>query len=270
MKKFIVLALTLALALAAGASGALADTIIPNSTYVQSYKGHNVYSEPVSHSTPAPNPPGATWYDRIGEENIYETYGAVFSGSILTIYTNWNPDHVGDNTAITADLFLKTGGSTDYNYAVQLNDVLTKTGGLGTFSADILAAGSNPTTSEDLFHDKTNLVYGGRYYSAAGTALLVPVLATGADTNSDANVIWASAAGNSYFPNAAYRIAINLSNVPDIAGTPFCFLWATGTCANDTAKGDPVVPIPGALVLLGAGLVRLAGYARRKRVMPDF
>jgi hypothetical protein len=40
-----------------------------------------------------------------------------------------------------------------------------------------------------------------------------------------------------------------------------------GMFAMDNFKDSVVIPLPGALVLLGAGLVRLAAYSRRKRAM---
>ena len=59
-----------------------------------------------------------------------------------------------------------------------------------------------------------------------------------------------------------YEIAINLAGILD-ANKGFTFLWATGTCANDViqytvAPGAAGVPIPGALLLFGTGLVGLA------------
>ncbi|MEJ2673382.1 MAG: hypothetical protein P8168_14525 [Deltaproteobacteria bacterium] len=61
----------------------------------------------------------------------------------------------------------------------------------------------------------------------------------------------------------AYEVAIDLGDISGLDPGAFDFIWATRTCANDTAEGK--VPLPGALILLGAGLVRLTAYARRRR-----
>lgn len=251
MKKFLVVSVALALVLGAGIGGAWGYTF-PNNTYIEAYKGNSV-SNATGLGTPAPanNPP---WWDVIGNPQIFETYGANLSGNTLTIFTNWGPEDVPTYGAITADLFIDTNLDGTFDYAVQLSAVLTN-GGLGNFNASILGAGV-PTTSQDLFA-ASGLYYGGRYDYATGN-LKVPVLGTGSDTGKTAAVTWA-AAGN----DPDYSIAVNLANVPGFDPTSFAFLWGTGTCANDTAAGK--VPLPGALLLLGAGLVRLANYGRRKR-----
>jgi len=80
----------------------------------------------------------------------------------------------------------------------------------------------------------------------------VPVFATGTGTFVAGLVSWGA------------DPVIDLSLLPEFdMSKGWNFLWATGTCANDTATGQ--VPLPGAILLLGAGLARLAAYARRKR-----
>jgi hypothetical protein len=57
-------------------------------------------------------------------------------------------------------------------------------------------------------------------------------------------------------------IYIDLTQIPQL-GDGLSFHW-TMTCANDVIEGNVPVPEPGTMVLLGAGLLGLGIYSRRR------
>lgn len=62
-----------------------------------------------------------------------------------------------------------------------------------------------------------------------------------------------------------YRIDIDLPGVnADGSWNNFNLFWATGLCGNDVLTGNVNVPLPGAVLLLGAGVARLLASARRR------
>jgi hypothetical protein len=241
--RLVLLALLLPMLLLATATGALANSYdFPDVTDVQAWRGN----------VPSTTSPWVGWFDVIGDEAIFNTFGANLANKTLTIFTNWGPDDVGFLGSETADLFLDIGNTGSWTHAVKLNDVLT---GPGLFdgNADIRAIASSQT-SQELFAG-TGLIYGGRYDEADPKP--VPVLAAG-DVVGQAAVLWALAANE-----ASHSIAIALGDVPGFDARNFAFLWGTATCSNDTMTG--VVPLPGTALLLGLGLLGLVGLGFRRR-----
>jgi hypothetical protein len=240
MKRLTCLALAVFLMAGLAVSGAWAYTF-PNNTLVESYNGHKPYNW------------NGYWHDVIGETSIYETYGADLAGKTLTIYTNWGGAGFTDHGAVTADLFIDTNLNGTWDAAIRLD---------GANQGKIYY---NPAfkTSEDFFASQTSLVYGGRYDPSAPKP--VPAQATSNPDPTDTSLVtWTHLTGN---PN--WSIAINLTNVNDFDPNRFAFIWATGTCANDTAEGHvgifgSQVPLPSTLLLLGSGLVGLACLGGRK------
>jgi hypothetical protein len=243
--RLLLLALLLPMLLLSTAAGALANSYdFPDVTDVEAWRGN------------APRTSGSWvgWFDVIGDEARFQTFGATLTDNNLTIFTNWGPDDVGFLGSETADLFLDIRNTGSWTHAVNLNAVLTA-GGPGNFVADILAITSSPQTSQELFAG-TGLIYGGRYDEADPKP--VPVLAAG-EVVGQAAVIWAAlAAGES-----SHSIAIALGHVPGFDARNFAFLWGTATCGNDTMTG--VVPLPGTVLLLGLGLLGLVGLGFRRR-----
>jgi len=224
MKKFLVFALTLALLVGAGSAWA-ATIEFGNGTLVEAYNGTQVYKGTVSPSTGSPYP---YWYDRIGEQSIFETTGATLDtvSKILTIHTNFPSASLIDLSAVAADLFIDLGNNGTFDYAVAL----------GTSSPDgtinngrqgkVYAVGDTSTylTSIQLFSGKTNLIYGGQYDH--GAAKDVPVWATGTASKLTAIVNW--------LPGTLFQlyttnsdISIDLSGITGFDPNNFSFLWAT-------------------------------------------
>jgi hypothetical protein len=73
--------------------------------------------------------------------------------------------------------------------------------------------------------------------------------------------------------NLVYSFDVtNFASFPTVTPINFSYIdkltfASNGVFAMDNFMDTAVVPLPGALVLLGAGLVRLAAYSRRKRAM---
>lgn len=188
------------------------------------------------------------WKDVIGTLNTYDTFGADLSGNTMTFYTNWNPNKSGvDDPAVkTADLFIRTAGASDWNYAIQL-DTLTGTGKVYF----------NPTyqTSDDIFKGApyANIIYGGKFDQS--NPQWIPVQVTSPDTTTT-SVVWTIP-----LDGLNNRVQIDLTPL-NLTTTAWSFVWGTATCGNDGISA--AVPLPASVLLLGAGLLRLAGFGRRR------
>ncbi|MEJ2671640.1 MAG: hypothetical protein P8168_05420 [Deltaproteobacteria bacterium] len=226
MKKTVSVVLAIAFLLGLGVSGALAYQF-DDSTLVQEWRAGAVTGG---------------WQDVIGDASVFDTFGANYSGGILTIFTNWNPGKDGtvDAAVKTADLFIDLCCNGSIDYAIRLDS-----DGQGN-----VFASPSYQTSDDIFQSKTNLIYGGQYDMA--NPKLVPVWAT-SDSTGSTSVSWGT-------EDSLNTVAIDLSG---LVGEKFGFIWGTATCANDGFSD--CVPIPPSVLLMGSGLlgVGLLGWRRR-------
>ncbi|AEB10018.1 VPLPA-CTERM sorting domain-containing protein [Desulfobacca acetoxidans] len=239
MKKILIL-LCAGLMVCFVASGALAYTA--TDTPVYKWKGavntgvlHHGASDPISSTNPGP----------------FNTYGYDFIGGVLTIYTNWSPVFNKSIDAVaTADLFIDFWyNGPGFDYAIGLDDGTNGTANRITNVYDVATNGYNNT--QFYFAGQTSLQYGGSL-DAAG-AVDVPAIALG-NVIGNVPVVWTTGIGN----DPDNSVAITLGAVDN-----FTFFWASGTCGNGPIDGK--VPLPGAMLLLGAGMARLVAYARRRR-----
>jgi hypothetical protein len=221
---------------------------------------YNPYSPVLAYqgSSPSTYDGWVGWFNIIGDSN-YTIGGAnkVSSGgqTYLDIYTGWGtaPNAAGGNSnglsgnqyseygAIAADLTLYSNGKM---WMV----------GLDSSRQGELFASPTYSTSIDLFEGNTSLIYGGAYNKSNPTA--VPVLATGSGTMIPGLVSWSANLINGF-----YEVDVDLSLIKGLDPNHFSFVYPTATCANSVLTG--CVPIPSSVLLLGSGLVGLAGLRRK-------
>jgi len=87
--------------------------------------------------------------------------------------------------------------------------------------------------------------------------------------NQGKNPVYTSAPGaltfTSFADSEGTHYVVNGIDLSMFLTQPDFFVHYTFSCGNDYMVGQGKVPLPGAVVLLGAGLFRLAAYGRRRR-----
>lgn len=284
MKKFGIFFLFLALMVGPVlTSPAAAETIVAwgNNTLVRPYTGLLIDS----------GFNGGNWTDEIGATNGYKSFGAqlIYDNTSvkLYLYTNFGGPDKTDWLTPVADLFLKVDSTnfSPFDTAVRLrvsdfniahNPYWTGLSLDLNHEADTNKDIGDALSSVNLMNGNKGWTYGGRYggKEATNDGLFVPVQVKDSVT-SDAttSVKWEKGPftffdGKQFVSGVQYKVTVNLTGILDPT-EDYSGIWATGTCANDTIEFSKasgfVVPLPGAVLLLGAGLARLVGYARRQR-----
>jgi hypothetical protein len=203
----------------------------------------------------------------------YETYGinvlnftpGVNSGPItMQIFTNFPQSGITVNgsppwATIPADVFITENyQGIDYLWAVPLVNH-------GAYSVGNMYAVGTALLSNDL--DPS----GGTGY-IYNPNVNVQIATTGSNYGFSSfgggSVSWIAQAGS---PDWMVNVALGIFE--DDPFSTMSFLWGTATCANDVVfgqvggGGEPNVPIPSTVLLLGSGLVGLVGLRQKRKFL---
>jgi hypothetical protein len=184
--------------------------------------------------------------DKIGGTG-FEAYGidvnlSVPSKITFSLYTNYPQSGItaGSWATFAGDLAIDLPNGTPYEYGIALTN------------HDGIIAGN--------LYNVTNWNLSNSYAPSGGYSYNQNQMVTiGAGTDiGDALISW-----NSIGSDPTYRIDVTLARnlIPaDVIGLH----WPVATCANDYVDGTTSVPEPATLLLLGVGLIGLAGIGRKK------
>jgi len=184
-----------------------------------------------------------------------------YNGGILTvdIYSRYF-DNIGIYSTSLGDLFISTNGWNPYGTPPYLLDNASN----GESWEYVLVLDNHNATSGNL-----NL-----YKISDGGTIILSYAPSGYIRRDGQEVLF-NPTGNSIATGiwAIYGLATSsdtddylrfmISNTNWGGGSPTAFHWAM-TCANDTIEGSGPVPEPATMLLLGSGLIGLAGFARKK------
>jgi PEP-CTERM motif len=194
------------------------------------------------------------YQDYLGAEFDTKGINVGFDGNELTLdlYTAFDgSEDVGGLELTLADLFLTVGSAT---YAIDLDASIS-----GVYMVDSF------DTSWNIVEGASGLLYGEVWYIDGSTTYSPWVQATG--QGQTVNNLTASISSSMEGSLNVYSVSFDWTGIIN-AGSEFDIFWATATCGNDIIEGTITapapVPEPATMLLLGTGLIGLAGVGRKK------
>jgi hypothetical protein len=183
----------------------------------------------------------------------------------LKTWFDGSPQGVPNGLAKYADLFFDTAtiAPDGFNYAISLGSQTTPA---GVYAVNTFA------TSQDLWKNQTNYIYGGGFQMApsapgynANFFSTSPVRLTSGTLQSQYSVAVSQLAP----VNSIYTVRVVISSTSNLnLFNNFDIFWGTADCSNDAIWGQVVtnsVPAPGALLLLSLGLLGIGGFSRKRK-----
>lgn len=241
-------------------SGSVFAYTIDDNTLVQTYRGTSPYTYYSSQ-----------WVDRVGD-STFEVFGidVSFSAGNITfdMYTNFNHDGIytlsGQN-AYLADLALDLDMDGTYEYGIVMLDHSLWTQGPAPSDTTLttgLYSVASWDDSQDFWASRTGFIYGGM---ADQTNPHESYVAVGAGSTRLADPVVSPFVVDLSEHEAAHKWSVTIAaNDLGWLGGDIGVFWAGMTCSNDAIEGTAPVPEPTTMLLVGAGLIGLAGLGRKR------
>ena len=239
---------------------------------------------------------------KIGGTGVSAAYVVNYNNqTYLTIYTGWGtiPNASGGN-GLSGNQYSEYGAvAADLSIYNSLGTLVAMVGlnssRQGNLYTNASASGGTITyqTSYDLFkggYKGSNVIFGGNYRGLNNSStVLVPVLATSKPSTAiftNPLVTWVAPTKQGIQPGSSgingtlgtnnsgsYEVEVDLSDIQSqgiVLSGGFSFLYPTATCANSELHGCYTgkvtgVPLPPSALLLGSGLLGLAGLGWRRK-----
>jgi PEP-CTERM motif len=225
-----------------------------DNTWVQAYEGKSASTDSA----------WAGWFKAIESPSpsYFDIYGANFNeaAKVLSIFTNMPSQGDTEFGLSVGDLFFRTTGASDWNYAIKM---VPGAGQAKIYQLTGYSTSINELKNSSLFYGGAWLNYTGAGKPPAGTAAMgaVPVKIAGGNILGATTVTWTQIGSN---PTYEIDIALTPALLADL-GHNFSFMWESATCGNGVIEAQVHAPLPGSLLLLGSGLLGMWFFSCRRK-----